>query len=151
MRELNHKEMTGLPGDKQAHFIMWKGTKSPEMKQRGRGGLHQSVKAEHLELPFPAWMVLRNASQQNGSDDASDCVLEKGRVCNFLMSSQAFWQSRGRPSDRAEGAVPDVRLQQSLHDSSPKWCFSNCIRKPISSMHILGCPTSCRANAIERE
>lgn len=60
------------------------------MKQRGRGGLHQSVKAEHLELPFPAWMVLRNASQQNGSDDASDCVLEKGRVCNFLMSSQAF-------------------------------------------------------------
>lgn len=60
------------------------------MKQWGRGGVDESLKAEHLELPFPAWMTLRNVSQPSGSDDASDHILEKGRLCNFLVSSQAF-------------------------------------------------------------
>lgn len=101
-------------------------------------GVDQSAQVEHLELPFPTWIVLRIALQQRGSSAALDHILENGRI----ISSWA-----ARPSEWAGRAIPSVRPQQTLCDPNSKWCFWKQSQKGTSFTQNIGCPVCWRAEA----
>lgn len=109
MRELSHKAMAGFPVEKQFR----EGTRNPEAEQQHIGCA--SKRAEGLELPFPRWMVLRNALQPSTSKRLRPCPREREAEERVPCLAHSFHQ---------------VYTWRPFVTPSPSSAFQKCVRKP---------------------